>query len=269
LCARTELTIHTSAVAVLDWERLPLGGLPITDASKLQVFDHVIFDLIAADWARHESAWRERQVALLRETLRVWQGHIVECAAEYRQLASRGEWVHGPADFLGVLGRRRNETHHSAVLAWLLDPMARHGLGTGMLDRVLDACFPDQDPLRAAVRSVECEVTRGDTRADIIVWGERLTLIIENKVDAQEGFRQCDRLFEQFGTEPGARFVLLTPRGSRPRTATGEAADAFATLSYRQLGACLHAALAAVDQAEPTGSTVASDYLKTLEAAFT
>jgi hypothetical protein len=86
----------------------------------------------------------------------------------------------------GVLRLSRSEIHHSAMMGWLLDPSSRHGLAVSVLAGFLDelGINSGEDPIR--VDSVELEVVRGDTRADIVVWTSHVTLVIENKVDADE-----------------------------------------------------------------------------------
>jgi hypothetical protein len=91
-----------------------------------------------------------------------------------------------------------------------------------------------------------------------------LTLVVENKVDAVEGWRQCDTLFERFS---GARFVFLTPTGRAPQTATGAAAPAFSVVRYCDLRTILERAL--LDSvSDGPGRRVTEDYLRTLKKEF-
>ena len=67
-------------------------------------------------------------------------------------------------------------------------------LNQSFLKAVLRTCFPNdyilEEELTGAVSS--CEVTRANSRADIVVIASELTLVVEVKVDALEGERQCD-----------------------------------------------------------------------------
>ena len=93
--------------------------------------------------------------------------------------------------------------------------------------------------------------------------------MVENKIDAIESQRQCDRIYEAFSDETGARFVFLTPRGSVPRTASGTAENEFKTLSYREIKKALARALEATpDQKRASGRSSAISYLHTLEREF-
>jgi hypothetical protein len=216
---------------------------------------------------RVRDEWIELLDARRRAVTERWCAGVDQLRSEYDALVSAGGWTRGPADFFSIVGLSRSEVHHSAMIAWLLDPATRHGLGDRFFQGILQACLPDERG-DVVVRSVECEVSRGDTRADIIVWGDHLTLVIENKVDAPEGFRQCDRLYARFGDEVDARFVLLSPSGRIPRTATGEAAEAFSAISYHQLAACLDRAIEQANSFNADGQAVAANYLRTIKEQF-
>jgi hypothetical protein len=211
-----------------------------------------------------ENEWD--QIALPRVDIRAWQTAFEGAAAEYVEIRARGAWVSGRADFFGVLRLGRAELTHSAMLAWLLDPDGRHGFGRRLLDHLVENHITDLDPASFRVRDVECEVQRLETRADIIVWGDTATIIIEVKVGAGEGLRQCDRLYERFADNPNPRFVFLTPSGRRPLTATGEAADAFVAMSFVDIRQVLDAVLA--QGSDGDGAGVAVDYVRTLREEF-
>ena len=187
---------------------------------------------------------------------------------EHAGLMRRGRWSVGADDVLSIIRRARYELYHSAMLAWLLDPLGKHGLGTTLLEALLRLCGISAalDLHRARP---EIEVQRSDTRADIVVFAPGITLIIENKVDAGEQERQCDRLYAHFGADPGARFVFLTPTGRAPRTASAPGSDAWTTLSYKMLATLMDEALnhAAIN-ALATGRFTAQNYLMTLRKEF-
>ncbi len=196
-----------------------------------------------------------------------WTRAIERIAADERALRARGAWVHGRDDLLGVLQAQRRETLHSALIAWLLDPCGTHGLGIRFLAAFAARVFPDDtfDGLDAARTS--CELARGPCRADIVIELPAGTIVVENKIDAVESPRQCDILFEQF-SDDGCRFVFLTPRGSPPSTASGDATRAFACLSYTAIKVMLREALAGTAAAPGRGRHVAEDYLRTLDREF-
>lgn len=220
-----------------------------------------------ADFERLLDEWRP--IASPGPNVEGWPQALHVLAQEEHRLRADGRWVHGRDDMFGVLGIERAEIHHSAMIAWLLDPCARHGLGTAFLGRVLRRCFPDAGFDDLAGARPTCEVTRGDSRADIVVWMSDATVIFENKVDADESPQQCDALFVLFRENIGARFVLLTPSGRRPDTASGEAAEAYVVLSFAEVRLALADSLRQPPaEASLSGRRVAEDYLRTLGREF-
>ncbi|MEO6599833.1 MAG: PD-(D/E)XK nuclease family protein [Polyangiaceae bacterium] len=200
--------------------------------------------------------------------LKKWQAHFDSLLTEECRLREEGFWQFGPDDFFGVLGIARDENRHSAMIAWLLDPAAHHGLRTSMLKGLLvhlELPVPEQLALARTVT----EESRQQARVDIVVRSPGLTLIIENKVDAVESVGQCDEYFRLYRQETGACFVFLTPDGRPPETAYGEAKEAFKRFGYRDLQSLLEQAL---DRSSGAGSTpgrrLAYDYLKTLKREF-
>lgn len=198
-----------------------------------------------------------------------WVTSFESMAAAYLGLVAGGEWLRGPEDLFNMIGLGRNEVRHSTMIAWLFDPLARHGLDPGFLEAVLDEVFPDESHDVDGLITVETEVARGDTRADIVVWGKDFTLITETKVDAEEGYRQCDRLYEHFNTEPGALFLFLTPNGRPATTATGDAAEAFRPVSFPDLRALLAGAIGENDgDTTGVGRSTTHNYYRTFAKEF-
>jgi|TARA_B100001964_G_C14132223_1_gene553446 hypothetical protein len=201
-----------------------------------------------------------------------WERDFTEMQAEQRDLAANGAWVAGPADLLTIIGRSRRETYHSAVIAWLLEPGGRHRLGTTFLRAILDKCLTegefDTDDLAACV--TDTEVDAASSRADIVVSGPGLHLVIEVKVDAAEGPNQCQRLFDDHnGSEAG--FVFLTPSGGEPRSCNDDIRAVWAPLSFGWIANELENLMAS--QAEQIATDMAArgtvrSYLATLRKEF-
>lgn len=212
-----------------------------------------------------QSNWRSL-VAASNSEVAIWHGRMSALTEHENQLRDAGDWLSGPGDTLSVLGLQRDEVRHSRVLAWLLDPTGHHGLGPRLLGSLLTKLFPVEQFKGLGRARPRCEEVCGLARIDIVVRAPGLTLVIENKVDADEGDGQCDDYFNRYCHEPGARFVFLTPTGRRPWSATGPAAVAFAPLSYRTVAESLRTLL----RAGPTGTAVhvAQDYLNTLDKEF-
>lgn len=202
-----------------------------------------------------------------------------ETKRQAEELIDTGRWSSGPADMLSVLGRQRDELTHSRLIGWLLIPTGRHGLGRAFLRAFLDAVWPGEAFMASGPVTVEIETTasaldedgqfRG-ARADIVVRGNDVTVVIENKLDAGEQPDQCERLYWSWAADPGdTRWLFLTPTGRPPVTATSTAARAaWRTMSYAQLHTALNVAL---DQSQPTaaaGRPAVLQYLATLSGAI-
>ncbi len=194
---------------------------------------------------------------------------------EAETLVAAGRWVSGPADMLSVLRRHRDELTHSRLIAWLLVPTNRHGLGRAVLTGFLDALWPEEQLMRIGPVTADLEVPASgidvvgeehEARADIVLRSGGMTIVIENKVDAGEGWRQAERLYWSWTWGAvDTRWVLLTPTGRPAESAvSNEARAAWHTMSYRQFRDIMKAA---IERAEPTtsiGRATANQYLETL-----
>jgi hypothetical protein len=77
-----------------------------------------------------DRAWR----SLRSHRLVQWRKQVNEMIQRQHDLQEQGRWFAGPGSILAILGRSRRETFHCRILAWLLDPMAPHGLKARLLD---------------------------------------------------------------------------------------------------------------------------------------
>ena len=218
-----------------------------------------------------ERDWNEISVRQTKVLLDDWHEAMSEMQRQYNCLVSAGRWVTGPSDFLNIIGRARDENTHSRMLAWLLNPTGRHGLGFGLVKRLVEHCTGKPMLAPVAVRRVAFSQWRKGREADIVVWGQNFTLVIENKVDAPEGSNQCDDLYKHFKDENMPLFLFLTKDGRCPRTAsTPHSKCAFRTLSWPKVRAMLEEAF---DESQSeTGVASAVDvvrnYLLTLKEQF-
>lgn len=143
-----------------------------------------------------------------------------------------------------VLGVARMEIRHSNVLAWLLDPNAEHGFGTGLIRALL---------ARAGMRKLADKIDLGSfvvkrewNHIDLLLKSEREKVIvaIENKIGASEGIKNGEsqlkrysdliiRLFSNWKLEKNDRLVLifLTPDGVAPTRGN----ESWRVVSYRNL----------------------------------
>ncbi|WP_419949297.1 PD-(D/E)XK nuclease family protein [Candidatus Palauibacter sp.] len=218
-----------------------------------------------------EREWSEMAARGTKTLLAEWQEAMTELRRQHDRLVSDGVWLTGPSDFLDIVGLARHENTHSRMLAWLLRPTARHGLGSALVERLVEHCTGKPVSAPLAVRKVVFSEWRNDREADLVVWGRNFTLVIENKVDASEQPSQCDDLFENFKHEEAPLFLFLTPDGRKPWTATTRRSQrAFGTLSWPEVRAMIETAL---NESRPTtGAAPATDvvrnYLRTLKEQF-
>ena len=136
---------------------------------------------------------------------------MAEMRCQQDRLVSDGLWLTGPSDFLDIVGLARHENTHSRMLAWLLMPTARHGLGWGLVGRLVEHCTGEKASAPLAQRVLGVAETERPTSS----CGADFTLVIENKVDASEQPSQCDDLFENFKNENEPLFLFLTPDGRK------------------------------------------------------
>lgn len=225
-----------------------------------------------------EREWKDIRRQKESRDLRQWETQLAEMSDEYESLVGRGLWVSGPEDILSIIGRAEDERTHSRILAWLLTPTGRHGLGNRALTRLLmhyDVQHGAVDEAEVGIGTkdadhlyeVECSYWRNGREADIYARGEDFSLVIEMKVNAAESTAQLTDLHANFNTE-GARFLFLTRDGGKPTTATGDAQRDFETISWPQIRCMIEAAL--VDRVPQKGAAVAvvENYVMTLKERF-
>ncbi len=150
-----------------------------------------------------------------------WVTAYNDAAARQEELVVSGRWRSGPRSLLGVIGQRHREQVHSSVLAWLLDPNGRHELDGRFLARFLVRCeLPTDwtDPHVQVATEEACSHPELDWYGftDIVVRGRTWTVVIENKLWAQQHGDQLELYYDAYLSEAAA-FVYLTPDGVRAR----------------------------------------------------
>ncbi|WP_250030181.1 PD-(D/E)XK nuclease family protein [Paractinoplanes maris] len=203
----------------------------------------------------------ERIGATGRGDVAAWDEQLTAMRAEQDRLTRMGRWTRGPADLMSVAGVHRRELAHSAVLRWLCDPAGSHALGAAFLEQLLGATGGVTDLLHDAEAATE--ITRERSRADVVIRGNGWTVVAELKIDAGEMPDQCQRLYEDWRTEPQPRFVFLTLSGRPPLTATTEPARrAWQCLSWSEISQLLEKAV----EGRPGAATAVQEYRRTLHA---
>ena len=182
------------------------------------------------------------------------------------QLFNSPEWnalrsYYAQSTLFNVLHIERKETIHSAFIAWLLNPLASHNLGTRPMEKLLClyAAKAESGSVQAnkwynqfltsayqlkVVAGPVCEKTTGSLKNDsdkdrMDIWAElhftfddqseiTVPLIIENKVYSAEGDNQTKRYAQAMG-ERGFIGLFLTPMGGKAQESR------FQAISYQDL----------------------------------
>lgn len=175
------------------------------------------------------------------------------------QLLNSPEWnalrsYYAQSTLFNVLHIERKETIHSAFIAWLLNPLASHNLGTRPMEKLLClyAAKAESGSVLAnklynqlkVVAGPVCEKTTGSLKNDsdkdrMDIWAElhftfddqseiTVPLIIENKVYSTEGDNQTKRYAQAMG-ERGFIGLFLTPMGEEAQE------PRFQAISYQDL----------------------------------
>jgi PD-(D/E)XK nuclease superfamily len=188
-----------------------------------------------------------------------------EISADLDALLASGRWISGPTTMLEIIGRTRSEAPHEKLIAWLLDPLATHGLGSAVLAALIARLEGGHvlSPEQLTRARVKTQVVRACSRPDIVVSMPRKRLVIELKIDAGEGDKQTTQQANDYADDPNAQFVYLTLRDLPPKD------PRFKHLLLRDLYGCLRRALqtasSPVFPAHMKGRSVAEDYAATLE----
>lgn len=213
-------------------------------------------EVMSVRWQDVASAER----AAVARDIQVWGGRLERMRERQRDLVAVGGWRGGPRSLLAALGLQYRELTMTAGLAWSLRPDGHHGLGSALLEGLLARL---DDPITAADLGlrVVLEEQRGDTRADLVLYGSTWTVVVEAKTFAGEQDEQLDRLHDNWQYDPAPRFVFLT-RGAREMRSAHRTADAWQPMTWQDVAALLRSAV----RAAPRPAPGVLDYLTTLEA---
>jgi hypothetical protein len=204
---------------------------------------------LSAGWRLLVAAERQAERLVVPQ----WRHRVEEMLAHQARLKADGHWRGGPRTLLGALDLQYRELAMTGGLAWLLRPDGHHGLGGEVLRTLLERVGVQGADVGPRVRVV-VEESRDDTRADLVVYGDVWTVVIEAKVFAVEQD-------ENWSGEPCALFVFLT-RGQRiPRTCV-RSPDAWIPLTWSEVARYVSNAADAL----PHASAGVHEYIATLEA---
>ena len=162
-------------------------------------------------------------------------------------------------NIFSILNLNRQEIRHSAMLAWLLNPQANHGLGIAplkiLLLQLVDS-LSENDRINALLTistldSSDVDVTtESDTktgRIDILIEMDSFVIGIENKIDTKDARGQLSKyatyMKQQFPNKLSC-LIYLTPEGAAPQ----ELEDEVIPLSYMNIDALIEHLLISIPQ---------------------
>ena len=162
-------------------------------------------------------------------------------------------------NIFSILNLNRQEIRHSAMLAWLLNPQANHGLGIAplkiLLLQLVDS-LSENDRINflltiSTLDSSDVDVTtESDTktgRIDILIEMDSFVIGIENKIDTKDARGQLSKyatyMKQQFPNKLSC-LIYLTPEGAAPQ----ELEDEVIPLSYMNIDALIEHLLISIPQ---------------------
>lgn len=162
-------------------------------------------------------------------------------------------------NIFSIFKHERHEEANSNLLAWLLDPKEKHGLGNSFLKAFINQLNTDDKAVNINVSenvTVKREypfvdVNNKKRRLDILVTiknrnedekTNKSFLIIENKIDSSEHDQQLQayqKYFDKNWPENSKVYVKLSPLGDLPSEDAEETLPIWKVLSYSEILDCL------------------------------
>lgn len=164
-------------------------------------------------------------------------------------LRRESRWHGGWHTLMHALGISHREVYLTAGLAWLLDPGGWHGLGSHVLQGLLDQLGLSVTVTHPVTVTTEEARPAWQTRADLVVRMPGATLLFEAKVYSGEEPEQCDRLSRAWGPEVPV-LIFLTTDGRLPRTAI-QSAGQWQPLMWTQISGIIRTAIDLVPVCAP------------------
>jgi len=150
----------------------------------------------------------------------MFEDFLKDIAAAYKEQKALYDEHYKRGDFFNVfniLGLRSNETRtHSAFLAELLNPNGSHGMGDAYLKSFISCMNLESLQLNLQHAYVEVERSIGEIdenydnggRIDIIIVSDDKAIIIENKIYAQDQYKQLVR-YNNYAKDTFSDYRLL------------------------------------------------------------
>lgn len=227
---------------------------------------------LSREWALVKSEIYEKRRKEVHGKCVEWEHTLSIMLQEQDDLVKRGRWIRGPTDLLSIINRSRREVSHSAFIAWLLNPTSSHGFGYDIIKKFIitaDNSITADVLDDYHVTRIETEVSRDPRRADIVVFGNKFNIVIENKIDADESLDQCEDLYNLFSGEKDTLFVFLSPQKRAPLLASHTVQSQYRLVSYRDLQRIIIDILDYVGEAQMSPARYSIlNYLDTLRREF-
>jgi hypothetical protein len=217
---------------------------------------------------KSEIAEAERMLRnLVTDIVSIEKKELSENAAMLRSLATDVITVEKKEfSFMKTFGIENLEFAHSNFLAWLLDPLEDHGLGSQFAEKFIckvasktkiDASLMDFSNLH-----VEREISSDQSRLDISISDPlgSFFCVIENKIKSREGEDQTNRLYIDFHDARNTKelFVFLTlNERAKPENSN------FTSLTYKEVLPILKSLLG--NSINDDISFLIKNYINTLE----
>lgn len=184
------------------------------------------------------------------EQLALWFKQLEQPAREAWQ---SGRWCN-PWEIAQV---GTDEVRNSAILAWWLRPRDSHGLGDLFLQALMKLATQQelQEPLSANIQTECCPEGDNVNRLDIEIDHRDIYLVIEIKINAQEGNNQLQRyceLAQRRARHRPWKLIFLTRRGHLGQQASiAEFKNHVIPLSWKKLSRILGQILRSDTQEKP------------------
>jgi len=172
----------------------------------------------------------------LAEIFKKWRSCHQNRLKGYLEKIHKGDPLLSSISLFGTMGYGRIETAHTRTLAWLLEDNKEHGFGSKLLEALLLYLLRGRKIRVTKVDKVESEHAIYKGRFDVFAegrWREegrgemRWVLVIEAKIDAEEGKGQLDRYDEwlkkqKYTSETEILRVFLSIHGQKRKTKLSE-----------------------------------------------
>ncbi len=223
------------------------------------------FDLMLTDWQEIQSAKLNRRKEMESAKLRHWEAVKDQMQEQQAILEREGNWPGTETDLLSIIDREHWETYHCKILAWLLNSTSPHGLGDAFLRKFVELSgVKVPDDLSKVYAVCEESTEAGKTRADIVIRGPNLLIVVEVKLNAKEQDDQCGRLYRNYKKKRStARFVFLTLKSAKPKSGTPEELEQFRHLRLSAVHEALSTCMKDVSSPLP-GMAAAATYAEAL-----